>query len=281
MPSEVEVFEGGEDRGYLGERGNWWFDPDFEHSYEIFDLDSFYQDDYFSDDHADASTREAYAQLSISSAEQVLSRPVSEVLELGSGGGWFTESFVERGTDITAVEGSESGYERTLERGIQSDNVIQHDLRRPLDLERTYDLVLCTEVAEHIEPPFSSQLVHNAVKHGGVIWFSFEEPGTNEDHYHHMNEQPKKFWANLFQFYGYKMFELPDRVVTQVDGRGEYLVVDEEIADEVADLQSLHFRSSKHGQGRRSGANLLHGIAEKVEPFIPPLLYNAIKRRLG
>ena len=110
-----------------------------------------------------------------------------------------------------------------LERGIPIERIIKHDLRFPLNLNRIFDIVLCTEVAEHIEPPFSSQLILNIINHSKLVWFSFEEPGTNSAHYHHCNEQPEKFWKNLFDFFGYQMVKLPKKVIKEVGGRAGYI----------------------------------------------------------
>jgi hypothetical protein len=97
------------------------------------------------------------------------------------------------------VEGSLSGYNRCLQKGL-GDYVIKHDLRMPLDLGKKYDMAICTEVAEHIETPFSSVLVSSLVKHSDIVWFSFN---SVDGHTHHSNCQPSKFWINLLNFFGY------------------------------------------------------------------------------
>jgi SAM-dependent methyltransferase len=272
MSSEVEIFEDGQDKGFIGEKGNWWFDSNFEHSFEIFNLDAFYQEDYFSEDHVDSEAVKKYVDYTLKYGEKVLNKPVNSVLELGCGGGWFTEEFLDRGIDITAVEGSKVGYEETIQR-VPEERVINHDLRNRLDINQKFDIALCTEVAEHIEPPFSSQLVQNATNHSDLVWFSFEEPETNENHYHHMNEQPAKFWHNLFQFYGYEMHSLPEEVTAQVSGRGEYLILSDELDVSVPDMDSVYYSSQNESIGMARNDSQIARLGRKVKPFCPPIIY--------
>ena len=45
---KVRIFEKGKNQGFLGDNQNWWFNPNFEHSFEMFDIDYFYEENYFS-----------------------------------------------------------------------------------------------------------------------------------------------------------------------------------------------------------------------------------------
>jgi GT2 family glycosyltransferase/cytochrome c-type biogenesis protein CcmH/NrfG/predicted SAM-dependent methyltransferase len=218
--SRVEVFSGGQDTGYLGNRQSWWFDPEFEHSFRIFDLDEFHNDTYFEQHHVGEAVVKNYVDYVLAYGREFLGRDVKSLLELGCGGGWFTQEFLARGIDVIAVEGSRQGFERALGRGVPPQRIIRHDLRQPLDLGRTFDMVVCTEVAEHIECPFSSQLIANITRHGDFAWFSYEEPATNAAHYHHCNEQPTAFWEQLFRYYGRSPLWLPAQVMASVELRG-------------------------------------------------------------
>lgn len=155
-------------------------------------------------------------------------KSIQSVCEIGCGGGWFTEGFASKGLEVTAIEGSKIGYEKTRMRldakNLNNVNLIKHDLRKNLNLERKFDLVICTEVAEHIEPPFSALLVLNLISHGDLIWFSTEPPFTNDAHYHHSNEQPTKFWSNLFKFYDFSTFLLNHKLLATIANRGGYVI---------------------------------------------------------
>ena len=78
---------------------------------------------------------------------QVSGTDVSSVPDLGCGMGLFTTALLDLGVDVTAVEGSQAGVTRAIERGVPEDRVVRHDLRLPLHLDRTFDVVMCVEVA--------------------------------------------------------------------------------------------------------------------------------------
>ena len=108
-------------------------------------------------------------------------------LDVGCGSGAmvdFAESCgVEAiGVDITAV-----------------DPHVRHNLKDPLDLDRTFQLVTCLEVAEHL-PPYSAEvLVASIERHmhpGSLLVFSAAAPGQGGDN--HVNLRPGYYWRSLF-----------------------------------------------------------------------------------
>jgi hypothetical protein len=221
---KVRIFdELGTDRGYLQNQQNWWFEPGFPHAFELFDLDSFYEENYFKNDHVGADTVKRYADAVLTYGQQLIRAPVLSILEAGCGGGWFTKEFYDRGIDIVAIEGTRVGVDKAIQRGVPPQRITHHDLRRPLQIGRRFQIAVCTEVAEHIECPFAAQLIQTLVDHSDIIWFSFEPPGGNEAHYHHCNEQPLKFWSNLFNFHGYARIELPSQLSDALESRGKYI----------------------------------------------------------
>lgn len=213
----------GEDIGYLQNRQHWWFDPEFPHAFELFDIDGFYEEHYFGTDHVSAEAVTAYADAVLDYGRRLTGSPVEALLEAGCGGGWFTKEFLDRGLDVLAIEGTRAGVARTEARGVPASRLIRHDLRRPLALGRRFPVAVCTEVAEHIECPFAGQLVQTLVDHADVIWFSFEAPGTNQAHYHHTNEQPARFWINLFAFHDYTPIAVPQEIREKTESRGSYI----------------------------------------------------------
>jgi cyclopropane fatty-acyl-phospholipid synthase-like methyltransferase len=227
----MEIFKEDKDLGYLGNHPMWWFDPSVAHSYSIFKLDDLYPGKYFQKDHVTAEIAEEIVGNVLKFGEQYLGRPVGSVLEIGCGGGWFTKVFLERGLRVVAIEGSLAGRKKALKNGVPPSVVRQIDLRWPLDeedVEGWFDIVMCTEVAEHIEPPFAGTLVYNLTKFSDLVWFSSEEPSTNEDHYHHSNEQPEIFWKNLFEFHGFRMDLLPiEEFSLEAKDRGKQMFVRE------------------------------------------------------
>lgn len=227
---KVQIFnENGEDTGYLGNNQAWWFDPNYVNSFDLFDLDSFYDEHYFKEDHVSQHIVRNYVELVRAVYRDVTQSELGSVLEAGCAGGWFTKGFLDSNVEIFAIEGSKCGYDSTIKRGIPSSNIVHHDLRRDINLGRKFDIVCCTEVAEHVETPFSSQLIKTLTQHSNLVWFSFEAPGTNDAHLHHCNEQPEKFWINLFEFYNYGCYRLPGEITHRCEGRGSHLFFNRDV----------------------------------------------------
>jgi hypothetical protein len=152
-------------------------------------------------------------------------REVKGLLEMRNGGGFYAEKFEALlGDGFVTVEGSGHGVQATLKRSTPAKQVKNWDLRLPLYLGRRFDLVVCTEVAEHVEPVFSSQIVLNLVLHSDVVWFSSAHDGTHNDAFiNHPNERPLKLWESLFDFYGYKIHLLPPWITTLLHSRGHFI----------------------------------------------------------
>ncbi len=276
--ANVKIYSKGKVLGFLGYGTNWWFNPSIENSFTIFNLDSFYPDKYFQEDHVDNKIVKKYVDYVLSYGKQILGRDIKTVLELGCGAGWFTEEFVKRKIDILAIEGSKSGYNKTKKRikGKYSGKIIKHDLRLPIYFNKQFDIALCTEVAEHIEPPFSSQLVQTLTRHSRLIWFSFEKPLTNTQHYHHSNEQPEMFWKNLFQFYHFKMIKMSKKVFDDLGSRGGYIFYHKDliipnnlkkytILNRAETIETKEIKYSKVEKFRLNTSRILFQIASKIE----------------
>ncbi len=80
------------------------------------------------------------------------------------------------------------------------------DLNRGFDLHRRFDLVICLEVAEHIEPENADRLVESLVRHGSVLAFSAAVPSQGGAH--HVNMQWPEYWARKFRARGFVAFDL-------------------------------------------------------------------------
>lgn len=65
-----------------------------------------------------------------------------------------------------------------------------------------FDLLLCLEVAEHLQEQFADVLVDTCIKHSDIIFWSAATPGQGG--YHHINEQPHEYWIEKFMKRGYK-----------------------------------------------------------------------------
>jgi len=221
----TEVYQKGEDNGWLTKQ-NFWFDPEHEHGFQIQDLNGLYPERYFETDHVKPETIENYCRVVPEFYEKITGNQLTSLIEVGTAGGWFGKKFRERGILSKGVEGSNAGFLKSRDVG-EYANMILWDLRLPFPKTNEFcannQIALCTEVAEHIEPPFSATLIKSLCDASDLVWFSFEAPNTNEAHVHHCNEMPAKFWINLFEFYGYGAYKLPDWVYDQCEGRGMYI----------------------------------------------------------
>lgn len=217
--------------GYLAgvDTDNWWFHPSKSPiAYRIFDTNMLYatDDGYESHQaHLLPAWSGHYASSVLRYCHALRGAPCRSVIEFGSASCYITaalrDALLRTATaasvdqprpsiDFLAIEAARSGVEACHTRGIR--RVVEHDLRLPLGRkvrEKKYDVAVCTEVAEHIEPPFASQLVLNLVQSSDVVWFSSALPQSQKEwfpfnHVHHMNEQHDAFWINLFHFFGYE-----------------------------------------------------------------------------
>jgi len=208
-----------------GARGSfWWSDPAHPESFLISKLDATYSPKYFTAARGHPVNNLGYVDHVTDIVPHILGRNLSSIVELGNGGGFFAIKFLKRGYDLVTVEGNGNGYAATLSRGVPSARAVKHDLRLPLFLGRRFDVALCTEVVEHVEPPFASQIVLNIVMHSDVVWFSFADVNPKKQAWvDHPNERPLKMWAALFDFYGFGVIELPARVMRETAHRGRLI----------------------------------------------------------
>lgn len=70
-----------------------------------------------------------------------------------------------------------------------------------LDLHRRFELAICIEAAEHIQPKFAADFVRLLTGLSDRVLFSAAIPGQGG--YGHVNEQWPMYWAALFEQHGY------------------------------------------------------------------------------
>lgn len=127
-----------------------------------------------------------------------LMQPTS-VIDIGCGTGEFLAAFRRHGiADMLGVDGSY--VERDL-LAIPQQCFSPFDLSQPFTINRSYDLAVCLEVAEHLLPQSAAQFIASLTRLAPVILFSAAIPyqGGNG----HLNEQWPEYWADLFKRHGY------------------------------------------------------------------------------
>lgn len=127
----------------------------------------------------------------------------STVLDLGCGSGFLIARLALHGKAVTGVDGSRSAHIFAADE--VRKNILIRDLRLPLDLGR-YDLVMCTEVAEHLPAAYAGALVDSICRNAGSwVFFTAAQPGQGG--HGHVNEQPHGYWIGKFLQRGYSLDE--------------------------------------------------------------------------
>ena len=138
------------------------------------------------------------------SAKAVVPRVVdalapTSVIDVGCGTGTWLAVFLDHGiSDVLGVDGPY--IDRTLLE-IPRERFLPFDLTKPLGLDRTFDLVVSLEVAEHLPWACAEAFVRSLTELGPAVLFSAAVPyqgGTS-----HVNEQWPDFWAARFSKRGY------------------------------------------------------------------------------
>lgn len=127
----------------------------------------------------------------------------SGIVDVGCAVGDYVRGFTDTGMDAAGIEGSESSLPYLQ---CASDQVFFADLRKPLPNNiPCFDLAMCFEVAEHIEPEFARMFAENLERLSDRILMSAATPGQG-GHYH-VNCQPHEYWIDMFANTGYRMNE--------------------------------------------------------------------------
>ena len=121
------------------------------------------------------------------------------VLDVGCGTGTWLRACLELGSkEVVGLDGSDLPATDLL---VAKEIVICADLNRPFDLGRRFDMVLCLETVEHLDPESARTIVGALCAHGDRILFSAAVPGQSGTH--HVNCRWPSYWQQLFNVFGY------------------------------------------------------------------------------
>lgn len=130
-------------------------------------------------------------------------RPTS-VVDVGCGVGTWLRVFLDAGiTDVCGIDGDHVRRDALLfpERAF-----VAADLAHGVSLDRTFDLAVSVEVAEHIEAEHAGAFVGSLVALAPAVLFSAAIP--HQGGADHINERWQSYWASIFASYGYQPLDL-------------------------------------------------------------------------
>lgn len=122
----------------------------------------------------------------------------SSVIDAGCGTGIYLQEFRKRGIKIKGIEWSKSAFAKAV---IDKNDILPHDLRVPLTLNEKFDLGISFEVGQYFKKKYSRVFIRNLTSLSNRIIFSSAIPGQGGKY--HINEQPHRYWIDLFEKEGY------------------------------------------------------------------------------
>lgn len=122
------------------------------------------------------------------------------IVDVGCGTGTWLRVARENGVDD--VLGLDGPWVRPDALEIPPERFLATELASPPKLDRTFDLVLSLEVAEHLPPSRAEDFVDQLTALGPVVVFSAAVPGQGGAG--HTNEQWPGYWSDLFAQRGYE-----------------------------------------------------------------------------
>lgn len=124
------------------------------------------------------------------------------LVDIGCGQGTWSKTAAALGIDDTV--GVDGAWARPV-LAIPPDTFRAHDLARPFDLHRRFDLAISMEVGEHIDAANAPAFVSNIIRHADAVVFSAAAP--YQGGVHHVNEQWPAYWATQFGRQNYRCFD--------------------------------------------------------------------------
>jgi methylase of polypeptide subunit release factors len=131
------------------------------------------------------------------------------VVDLGCGSGLMIAEMLGTGRHVLGMDGCENALGTPA--GEQVRPFLRFaDLRQPI--VSPADLVICTEVAEHLAPEFADVLVDSIANSSRKwVYFTGATPGQGGDH--HINEQPHQYWVEKLEKRGFELEAVATRAL--------------------------------------------------------------------
>jgi SAM-dependent methyltransferase len=143
---------------------------------------------------ADRDDRTRYAAQRVLDIALGLLPPINSCIDIGCGVGTWLRVLADRGFED--ILGAEGDWLDTSLLMIDPDRFMRIDLRRPIEIDRRFDMAISLEVAEHITPEEGDRLVSKLTQIADFVLFSAAVPCQGGKH--HINEQWQTYWARRF-----------------------------------------------------------------------------------
>lgn len=133
---------------------------------------------------------------------------INSVIDVGCGQGVWLASWKKNGVKhvcgLDQIKWSQEGTLLSKHEFISID--FDTYLRRaPNYKSQKYDICQCLEVAEHLDPRLSIDLVCYLTSLSDIVVFSSAPPGQGGEN--HINEKPYTWWKTIFEAQGYEMYD--------------------------------------------------------------------------
>ena len=167
----------------------------------------------------DRSYYEETVEPSILRSAPIMARSVLEVfgpksvVDVGCGTGALLAALRDIGIPGIGLEYSKAALGMARSKGLEVGSI---DLERPLQHLPVHraDLVVSTEVAEHLPEPFAETYVDYLCQTADTTLITAAIPGQGGTD--HVNEQPNEYWVGMFAARGFAYLGC------RRDGRGEW-----------------------------------------------------------
>lgn len=129
--------------------------------------------------------------------------PIKSAIDVGCGdGGWLAAFQAEGVAEIFGLDGPWIGDDQLK---IPTSAFRRAALDQPLPVDRTFDLAISLEVAEHLAKASARAFVGELTRLAPMVLFSAAVPGQGG--LHHVNEQWPDYWAGLFSGFGFRCID--------------------------------------------------------------------------
>jgi SAM-dependent methyltransferase len=126
---------------------------------------------------------------------------IKKVLDVGCGMGHAINEFNNYCNEVIGVDGSKY----VVENSPLKEQIFYHDFSvGTLETEDRYDLCWSCEFVEHVEEKYRDNFL-DVFSYAKYLAITYAEPGQSG--HHHVNCQPKEYWIEHLQKYGFEYDE--------------------------------------------------------------------------